>query len=192
MTKNEDFIEKLTELLNNPNTRPSIVALINKIDIDDKKRATQYTADELYNYLEHINILASIKGSINGDVTDFSAFSFGKAASAQYRIDEDGTITVNLDFSSVDKAYDSSSISKSERRIDPSLVDFDVVSDDLMSKYGVMLNFSYHEGETEEKEWNGSGDMEEERTVVKHVVDSKMVLSGKLLEKKPQEGIQLG
>ena len=185
MNSNENFFNTLQTLLNDPQTRDSVIGLVEKYkngDPEEKKRVTDLAVEEIYNYLKHVEIVALMKKENKGDATKYSALSFGDAVSATYEIDPEGNVVINADFSTQKSRYPGEK-DTFDRRIDPTLIDADAVREGLMTKYGVEFGLTYKEETFTKEEWNGSGDMESCYNMTHYNIESRMMVKGKVRDK---------
>lgn len=142
----------------------------------------ELTAEEIYNYLRHVEIVSLMNNEAKGDVSKYSVFSFGTAASADFTIDEEDKYVVNVDFSSQVRRYPSEQ-KRLDYNIDYKSVDFEAVKEILMNKYGIEFGLSYDEKVNTETVWNGSGDMETSYDMTNYNIDSHMIVRGRTKDK---------
>ena len=158
-------------------------------------------AYEIRLYLEQLELLSLIIDEKKGDTKNYSSLSFGTPSNVKYEIMADGSIKVDLDFSSVAWTWNEDKNTKIDvnldyeknkpidlwtwmrvkgngfiRKINKDVVDFDEVKDILKEKYGIECNFSYDEKTYSLTHTNGSDDMISSMRCVYYKVDSKLSL----------------
>ena len=149
-------------------------------NIDEKTIRTNLVVDEVYNYIQHLGLIAGITGQTVGDATKYSVFTFGSAVKANYALDAEGNITVDADFSTEASRYPGET-KTFDRRINPDLADFNEVRRVLMEKYGVEFGLSYEDEQYTIAETNGSGDMISTVDKTHYNIKSHMAIRGRLL-----------
>ncbi len=191
MENNENVYNTLRALLDNPDSRESVINFVENYKGDaEKRRKVDLIVEEIYNYFKHLKLVSEITGKTNGDATKYSVFSFGDAAGANYLVDEEGNLIVNVDFSTQVSRYPGET-DTFDRKIDLDFVDFDAVREGLLVKHGIEFGMSYKEEQYTNTEWGGSGDMEASYDMTHYNIDSHIWMSGKVNTKDlgPELGI---
>ena len=185
------------------------------MEVPNDKMKLYLVAEEVNQYLNHLQLISKIKGEVKGNAAKYSAFSFGKPTMANYVIGEDGTINVDLDFSSATWDYDYDKKIKADvdlsknpvpdswkwmrgkqqrsfvNYIDPSMVDYKELSEVLAERYGINMNMTYDKKIYEETKWNGSDGEEIDNRVVYHVIDSHMYMAGRPMNLEEESSFHL-
>ena len=175
------------------------------METNNKETKVGLIVDEIKLYLDHLNLIAGITGKKTGDATEYSALSFGKPTAVTYRIDEDGNIIVDLNFSTINWEWNDDENFKADvdldyaehvnkiyttwmkhhasvfnRKFKFDFTDFNAVGDILKEKYGIDFRLYYEEKTYSKTHVNGSEDRMSESRCVYYNVNSHMFLRGKV------------
>ena len=190
--------------------------------MDKKVFSSELIADEIKLYLEHLDLISRNLNEKEGNVTDYSNLSFGKATDAKYKISDDDYINALLNFSTATWEWDDKENPKTVdvdldaqenrymyntimiftqchnngfiRTIDKDSVNFEEVKNILMEKYGIELVFSYTEKTYAKTYTNGSDNIISRDRAISYIVDSHLFLRGKVktFEKKSKDNNNFG
>ncbi len=176
-----------------------------------EKVNTNLVAREIVLFLKHLELVSKITNKENGDITNYCGFTFGKPAKGSYVLLEDGTINVDLDFSSdtwhwgskkekIDTDLDGIKANIDTwkwmnnnqegfiRLLNIDMVDFEELKRILMEKYGIDFNVSYGERVFAETKVNGSEDRISSAVCIFNVIDSHMVINGNVKQLISEQG----
>ena len=179
-----------------------------------EKFNSNLVAQEIVLYLTKIALLSKIKGENSGSVTNDTSFTFGKPSKADYVLNEDGTLDVEISFSSNTWHWASNDETQNvdvnldliEEKIDTfkwmnnhqkgfnrllkrDCVDFEELRNILFNKYGIAFELSYDEKTYSETRWNGSDDNYSSAVAIFNVINSEIFIRGNVKNLIEQERV---
>ena len=169
-----------------------------------EKYNTNLVAIEIVLLLKHLELISRITNKENGEITEYSSLSFGTPSKGFYSLLDDGTIDIDLDFSSNTWHWGSKKDTKIDvdldkvetdidtydwmnnhqkgfiRLLNKDMVDFEELKKILMERYGIDFNISYDEKVYAETKTNGSEDRVSSAVCIYNVIDSHMIIKGNI------------